>query len=73
MGPVCNEKAEKDENIPKMLCCMENHQGNLSTYILSSTKKCMLVQYHILNADLPNEMFLMFLKVKSRDLLVLTL
>lgn len=28
MAPVKDEDSEKDDNIPKMLCHMENHLGN---------------------------------------------
>jgi hypothetical protein len=29
MAPVVSEKIENDENIPKMLCQMDNHLGKL--------------------------------------------
>ncbi len=29
MAPVRKEKDEKNENIPKMLCTMDNHLGQL--------------------------------------------
>lgn len=29
MAPVLKEEDEKNENIPKMLCQMDNHLGNL--------------------------------------------
>lgn len=33
MAPVLREEDEKNENIPKMLCQMDNHLGNQSLYI----------------------------------------
>lgn len=33
MAPVLKEEDEKNENIPKMLCQMDNHLGNLLCYI----------------------------------------
>ena len=30
MAPVKHEKDEKDENVPKLLCQMDNHLGELS-------------------------------------------
>lgn len=30
MAPVLKEEDEKNENIPKMLCQMDNHLGNRS-------------------------------------------
>lgn len=50
IGPVLNENEESDENIPKMLCQMDNHLGtylkpNIIVYIvhklnLSLCKRC---------------------------------
>lgn len=30
MAPVVSRKAEADENIPKMLCQMDNHEGSVA-------------------------------------------
>ena len=32
MAPVLKEEDEKNESIPKMLCQMDNHLGNLLYY-----------------------------------------
>lgn len=33
MAPVLKEEDEKNENIPKMLCQMDNHLGNKDFYV----------------------------------------
>lgn len=30
MAPIVDKKAEFDENIPKMLCQMDNHEGSIN-------------------------------------------
>lgn len=32
MAPVLKEEDEKNENIPKMLCQMDNHLGNIEGF-----------------------------------------
>lgn len=57
MAPVLKEEDEKNENIPKMLCQMDNHLGNkdysfvlpfLSISCFTKVMPCSLVksQYH---------------------------
>lgn len=34
MAPIVDKKAESDENIPKMLCQMDNHEGSINGYYI---------------------------------------
>lgn len=38
MAPIVKEQAEEDENIPKLLCQIDNHLGEHQSYYLLSHK-----------------------------------
>lgn len=46
MAPVISRKAEADENIPKMLCQMDNHEGK-HHYKFSMSRKYLQRVNHV--------------------------
>lgn len=51
MAPVLREEDEKNENVPKMLCQMDNHLGNCAFNVLHFRclvyRGCVMGQYKL--------------------------